>query len=272
MKKFISAFLLIALTTNIGFAQMNISQNNETNDITKEEIKNLIDTYQEDINKIIKKEKSTLIYNSKHQRTYEIYATDKIQGSDNEAYTRHAEFIGRIEIPLCDGDYAVWNSKLFDKDGVAWRWKGKKAVQYIGEYHQNKNLMGIVKVKRINKKTIAFYEYRVNEKREITLDLKHIMICFYSKNPVIFITTTDGTIKGIRYKDTTLSTNFSNIADIENVDFSSVNNPNIANDVFNIAAHGVVGVGGAVGAIALMPLGLVIWPALMIFFMTTDNN
>ena len=123
---------------------INLENENNQNNIINEEIQKLIDTYQDDINKIIKKEGKTLVYSEYYQQNFKIY------GKDDSRYIDYNENIGRIEIPLCDGDYVVWNSKLFDKDGLfcLWRWKGRKSIQYAGEYHQDKNLMGIIKIKR----------------------------------------------------------------------------------------------------------------------------
>ena len=266
MKKIITAFLLIVLTTNIGFAQMNTTPNNEVNNINKEEIQNLIDTYQEDINKIIKKEESTLVYKEYHYRKFNICNFD----------TRPISDIGRVEVPLCDGDYVVWNSKILDRSGFfnAWTWKGYKTVQYAGEYHQDGSLMGIIKIKKINKKTIAFYEYRLNRKLDegSKLELKHIMVYYSTDKPVTFIATTDGNIKGVRYNNKFLSTDFSNIVDLEKIDLSSVNNPNVANDVFNIAANGI-GYTGVIGITAAMaPLVLIGFATMFVTVIVTQAD
>lgn len=269
MKKIISIFLLIVLTTNIGLAQMNISPNSESNEIIKEEVQNLIDTYQEDINKIIKKEKDKISY-KKNLKKFELgYPND-----NDVRWDYSSPYAGRVTFPLCDGDYAVWNSKLFDKEGLFgwWTWKGRKSVQYAGEYHKDGSFMGIVKMKRINKKVFAFYEYRVNKISDDEAFLKHVMVYYNKKDPVTFITDSNGDIRGILYKEQMFSTNLDNIVNIGELDMSSLSNPNLLNDTLNIAAYGIGTVVGAAGAIAAIPLGLVAWPVLMILMIQAEEN
>ena len=58
--------------------------------------------------------------------------------------------------------------------------------------------MGIVKMKKIDKEKYAFYEYRINTPENGFANLKHILIYYNTDNPITFIATANGEIKGIK--------------------------------------------------------------------------
>lgn len=254
----------------MGFCSNADSRDNKIitneNKITNEEIKELITAYNEDILKIIKKEKSTISYDEIESilKRYRYFTKD----CENLQDYLEPENDGRIELPLCDGDYAVWNSKMFDREGPFYTvWKGRKAVQYAAEYHANRALMGIVKMKKIDKEKYAFYEYRINTPENGFANLKHILIYYNTDNPITFIATANGEIKGIKYNNKVFSVSLSNIAEIQDIDLSSLNTPNHAYDALNIAGYGVMGITAAIAA----PLSIVIWPALMVGFIVNEK-
>lgn len=253
-KKLISGLLLLSfLAGNMSFSaeipkkESSVAQNTQSAEktLTKEEVKKLVSKYYDDILKIIKKEKAEIFYDEIDQnllvRRYKY--TQKDDSDERLAY--HS---GRIVKPLCDGDYVVWNSKaladnkLINKDG-----------QYAIEYHNDGSAFGLIKIKKISKNKYAFYEYRINEPENGVLKLKHILVYYNSKEPAMFVATTDGSIKSLAYKGKIVFTNLSNLADINNQDLTILDqNLNIADDAVQIAATGALAVSG----LALMPIAI----------------
>ena len=237
----------MSFSAEIPKKESSVAQNTQSAEktLTKEEVKKLVSKYYDDILKIIKKEKAEIFYDEIDQnllvRRYKY--TQKDDSDERLAY--HS---GRIVKPLCDGDYVVWNSKaladnkLINKDG-----------QYAIEYHNDGSAFGLIKIKKISKNKYAFYEYRINEPENGVLKLKHILVYYNSKEPAMFVATTDGSIKSLAYKGKIVFTNLSNLADINNQDLTILDqNLNIADDAVQIAATGALAVSG----LALMPIAI----------------
>ena len=237
----------MSFSAEIPKKESSVAQNTQSAEktLTKEEVKKLISKYHDDILKIIKKEKAEIFYEEIDQNllVHRYKYTQKDNSDERSAY--HS---GRIVKPLCDGDYVVWNSKaladnkLINKDG-----------QYAIEYHKDGSAFGLIKIKKISKNKFAFYEYRINEPENGVLKLKHILVYYNSKEPAMFVATTDGSIKSLAYKGKIVFTNFSNLADINNQDLTILDqNLDIAGDAVQIAATGALTVSG----LALMPIAI----------------
>lgn len=261
-KKLISGLLLLSFWAgNMSFSaeipkgESAVAQNEQSTEttLTKEEVKKLVSEYYDDILKIVKKEKAEIFYDEINQnllvRQYKYTQKDK---SDKES----AYQLGRIVKSLCDGAYVVWNSKamadnkLINKDG-----------QYAIEYHKDGSAFGFIKIKKISKNKFAFYEYRLNEPENGVLKLKHILVYYNSKEPAIFVATTDGTIRSFAYKGKIVFTNWSNLADINNQDLTILDqNLDITGDVVMGAATTALAISG----LALMPIAV---PGALLMFL-----
>ncbi len=257
IKKLIASFLILFLAGDISMA--NIDQfklKTDELDITNNEVLDVISSYEDDINKIIKKEDATTSYRKNLKKFGLGYPKDL------EGY-RISPSLGRIAIKLEDGDYAVWNSTKFDMS-LLWERKGKKRIQYAAEYHKDGSLMGIVKMKRVDKNTIAFFEYRIEDIEKDSASMKHIVFYSTEKEPIILMLTQDGNIKAYNYKG------IGNMADISRLDLSSLDKSNVAGDVAYIVGQTAIGALQIVGGVALVPLAAVVWPALMVTFMVNE--
>ena len=270
MKKRITAlFLLLSLLGGympLGYGAQNDEnqvqqQSEQTQTLTKEEIKTLVEEHYDDLLKIIKKEDAEISYkeiqDAALSKKYGYVAHDNRRYHDMEdiRYVRDIdEQRGRIVVPLCDGDYAVWNTK----NNSFFR-----RIQYAAEYHKDGSLFGVIKIRRISRNKYAFYEYRLNEPENGFVYLKHVLVYYKTKNPVTFVTTADGKIRGIRYKDEIVYTDLSNLADIDNLDLHQIGSA--AGDTAKVAAQGAMVAGsgvltvlGMAGAVAIAPIAAII--------------
>lgn len=257
MKKIIAIFLVLTfLSSNMTFCcgaqnkeyQIQL-QNKSTSAFTQEEIKKIIAAHYDDILKIIKKEKSEISYSSIEPacNDYREYDNERIPAEDEER--------GRTVLPLCDGDYAVWNTKSKYRSVF-------RRMQYAAEYHEDGKLFGIIKIKRIKKDKYAFYEYRFKgakkSLRDDTLCLKHVLVYYNSENPVTFVATANGTIRAISYKDEIVQTDLENLVDIDSLDLHYVGS--LGGDVARAAKQGAMAVGHVTAYLAILPLALIIMP------------
>ena len=265
IKKFIATILIIILGGNMAFCQNIDNFEIGNNEINKEEIQNLIDTYQEDINKIIKKEKkemdSEIFY--KYMKKYNYAYPDDVTDIERKGLTNR---FGRIVLSLDDGDYAVWNSKVLKRQ--------IGPVQYAAEYHKDGSLMGLVKMEKFNNKTSVFYEYRLKEPYSYYdkdfSTLKHIVIYYNQDTPITFIVRADGSIRGILYKEQIISEDLKNIVNITNVDLSALNKTDKLDDTKYEISTDLKAVVECTGSILLIPIGLVTMP--FVFFNPNNYN
>lgn len=257
IKKLIASFLILFLTKDVTLANMTqFKLKTDDLNITNNEIIDIIDAYEENIYKIIKKEDSTISYRRKLKKFGLGYPKDLEQYQISSS-------LGRIAIKLEDGDYAVWNSTKFDMS-LLWERKGKRKIQYAAEYHKDGSLMGIVKMKRVDKNTIAFFEYRIEDIKKDSASMKHIVFYSTEKEPIILMLTQDGNIKAYNYKG------IGNMADISRLNLSSLDKSNAAGDVAYIIGQTAIGALQVVGGVALVPLAAVAWPVLMVTFMVNE--
>ena len=270
MKKRITAvFLVLSLLGGympLGYGAQNNEnheqqQSEQTQTLTKEEIKTLVEEHYDDLLKIIKKEDAEISYkeiqDAALSKKYGYVTNDNRRYHDMEdiSYVHDIdEQRGRTVVPLCDGDYAVWNTK----NNSFFR-----RIQYAVEYHKDGSLFGVIKIRRISRNKYAFYEYRLNEPENGFVYLKHVLVYYKTKNPVTFVTTADGKIRGIRYKDEIVYTDLSNLADIDNLDLHQIGSA--AGDTAKVAAQGAMVAGsgvltvlGMAGAVAIAPIAAII--------------
>lgn len=269
-KKITAVFLVLSLLGGympLGYGAQNNEnqvqqQSEQTQTLTKEEIKTLVEEHYDDLLKIIKKEKPEIscieFYKKTHLNEKYGYTTNdngRYHDMEDIRYVRDIdEQRGRTVVPLCDGDYAVWNAK----NNSFFR-----RIQYAVEYHKDGSLFGVIKIRRISRNKYAFYEYRLNEPENGFVYLKHVLVYYKTKNPVTFVTTADGKIRGIRYKDEIVYTDLSNLADIDNLDLHQIGSA--AGDTAKVAAQGAMVAGsgvltvlGMAGAVAIAPIAAII--------------
>ena len=89
-----------------------------------------------------------------------------------------------LKFNLQDGDYLLWYPLYH-------------SVQYAVEYHQDNSVMGVVEIKKVNKKTLIGYEYRSEDTNAKYATLKHIIIMYAEKNkePVSFMYLKSGKLR-----------------------------------------------------------------------------
>ncbi len=79
--------------------------------------------------------------------------------------------------------------------------KYRAGKKYAVEYHNDKSLMGIVRVNKVNKKTLVCHEYRTNDTK--TAALAHVMISYElgENSYAVFVYRASGELRCLQYKD-----------------------------------------------------------------------
>ena len=159
-----------------------------------------------------------------------------------------------LKFNLQDGDYLLW---LIQKDNT----------QYAVEYHQDDSVMGVVEIKKVNKKTLIGYEYRSEDTNAKYATLKHIMIMYAEKNkePVTFMYLKSGKLRCLQEGNRFYAIDLPNMPGVSASDIGNIDNlqddklKNTGTVSRYIVASPLVIVGRAVAAsahIALLPFGL----------------
>ncbi len=211
---------------------------------TKAELEKIIKPYENKNIAIIKKANQKIDYQK---------ALTKAQDADYR-FGERSYYSKSMTIPLQDGDYVTWN-------------KTARNLQYATEFHKDDSPMGVVEIKKINKKTVVFYEYRSEVPSSQTATLKHIMIAYNDNNKAAFIYDKNYKLRCCQYQGQTYAIDLPNMPEISPVELGKIET---AGDQIRSNTGEVLKTGGM--AIATLPVIVLAAPVFLIALLTWDGS